>query len=95
MTLKILKKKRRQQKYFPVQPSQSGRTCLDGGRIKRMGDICNKYNVLVFADEIHFDFIMPGHKHICYANLGKEYADNSITLNAASKNFFIGRTLRR
>ncbi|MGI6580297.1 MAG: MalY/PatB family protein [Saccharofermentanales bacterium] len=55
--------------------------------LKRMGDICNKYNVLVFADEIHYDFVMPGYKHICYATLGEEYAENSITFNAASKTF--------
>lgn len=52
-----------------------------------MGDICLKNNVLVVSDEIHFDLIMPGHKHTVYATLGKEYADHCIVCSAASKTF--------
>ena len=29
--------------------------------LKRLGDICKKYNVIVFSDEIHFDFIWKSH----------------------------------
>ena len=55
--------------------------------LRKMGDICLKYNVLVVSDEIHFDLIMPGYKHTVYATLGEEYANNSIILNAPSKKF--------
>ncbi len=55
--------------------------------LRRMGDICLKHNVLVVSDEIHFDIIMPGHKHTVYATLGEEYANHSIVCSAASKTF--------
>ena len=55
--------------------------------LRKIGDICRKYNVLVVSDEIHFDLIMPGHKHMVYAALGEEYADNCVILNAPSKTF--------
>lgn len=55
--------------------------------LRRMGDICLKHNVLVVSDEIHFDLIMPGHKHTVYATLGEQYAQNSINSSAASKTF--------
>lgn len=55
--------------------------------LRRMGDICLKHNVLVVSDEIHFDIIMPGHRHTVYANLGEKYADHCIVCSAASKTF--------
>ncbi len=55
--------------------------------LRRMGDICLKHDVLVISDEIHFDLIMPGYKHICYPTLGEKYADNCVMFTAASKTF--------
>lgn len=55
--------------------------------LRRMGDICLKHNILVVSDEIHFDLIMPGHHHTCYATLGDAYAGNCILCTAASKTF--------
>lgn len=55
--------------------------------LRRVGDLCLKYNVFVICDEIHNDLICPGHKHTVYATLGKEYADNCIIGTAPSKTF--------
>ena len=55
----------------------------------RLGEICLKNNVLVFSDEIHCDLVMPGYKHIPFASLSEEFAQNSITAHAASKTFNI------
>ncbi|MEG1720340.1 MAG: MalY/PatB family protein [Pseudoflavonifractor sp.] len=55
--------------------------------LRRMGDICLANHVLVVSDEIHFDIIMPGHKHKVYATLGEKYANNCIVSSAASKTF--------
>lgn len=55
--------------------------------LRRIGDICLKYNVLVVSDEIHFDLIMPGHQHTCYATLGDAYAENCVVCTAPSKTF--------
>lgn len=55
--------------------------------LRRLGDICLKHNVLVISDEIHFDLIMPGHKHVSFPTLGEEYADHCAMFSAASKTF--------
>ncbi len=55
--------------------------------LRKVGDICLKHNVVVISDEIHCEFVMPGHSYIPFASLGKEYQDNCITLVAASKAF--------
>lgn len=53
----------------------------------RIGEICLKHNVLVVSDEIHADFIYPGHKHIVFANLSKELENITITCTSPSKTF--------
>lgn len=55
--------------------------------LRRMGDICLKHGVLVISDEIHFDLVMPGYKHVSYPTLGKSYADSCVMFTAASKTF--------
>ena len=51
-------------------------------------EICKKHNVLVISDEIHQDIIMKGYKHIPSAIVANgKYADNLITVSAASKTF--------
>ncbi len=55
--------------------------------LMRLGEICMKNNVLVFSDEIHCDLVMPGFKHVPFASLSEEFAQNSITAHAASKTF--------
>lgn len=55
--------------------------------LEKIGRICNDNNVLVLADEIHFDFIMPGHKHTVYATISEEFEQNVILCTAPSKSF--------
>ena len=55
--------------------------------LTRMGNICLAHGVTVVADEIHSDFIFPGHKHTNFANICPEFAANSITCTAPSKTF--------
>jgi cysteine-S-conjugate beta-lyase len=55
--------------------------------LEQFGKICMEGQVLVFADEIHCDLIMPGFKHICFQDLSREFARHSIAANAASKTF--------
>ncbi len=53
----------------------------------QMGDICMKHDVLVVSDEIHADFIYPGHTHYVFADLKEDYKDMTITCTAPSKTF--------
>ena len=55
--------------------------------LEQFGKICIKHNVLVFADEIHCDLVMPGYKHSSFQALSEDFALHSIAANAASKTF--------
>ena len=52
-----------------------------------IGDICVKHGVTVVADEIHSDFVYPGHKHTMFSSLKPEFADIAVTCTAPSKTF--------
>lgn len=53
----------------------------------KVGEICLKYDVMVVSDEIHFDLILPGHKHTVLTSLKPEFADRWIVCTAPSKTF--------
>ncbi|KHL04083.1 aspartate aminotransferase [Sinomonas humi] len=56
--------------------------------LRTMGEICARHGVLVVSDEIHQDLIInPAKRHIPFASLGEEFAQNSITCTAPSKTF--------
>ncbi|MGW4334865.1 MalY/PatB family protein [Rhodococcus koreensis] len=56
--------------------------------LRTMGEICARHGVLVISDEIHQDLIVnPAKKHIPFASLSDEFAQNSITCTAPSKTF--------
>jgi cysteine-S-conjugate beta-lyase len=57
--------------------------------LQKLGDICLKNNVKVISDEIHSDMIFKGHKHIPFASISDEFAQNSITCMAPTKTFNI------
>lgn len=66
-----------------------------GGRVwtkdelERLIALCLKYKVKVVADEIHHDFVFPGHEHTEFAPLNKEMQENCIVCTAPSKTFNI------
>ncbi|MDR2921851.1 MAG: pyridoxal phosphate-dependent aminotransferase [Treponema sp.] len=53
----------------------------------RMGEICLRYGVIVIADEIHEDFVFPGHQHLVFAALNQDFADITVTCTSPSKTF--------
>lgn len=55
--------------------------------LTRIGEICLKNHVLVVSDEIHFDLVMPGYKHIVFPSLSEEIANNCVLCTAPSKTF--------
>lgn len=52
-----------------------------------LGRLCLKYGVTVISDEIHSDFIYPGHIHTIFASISEEFADCSIICTSPSKTF--------
>jgi len=55
--------------------------------LEKVGEICLRNNVLIISDEIHFDLIMPGHKHTVFASISEELANKMIVCTAPSKTF--------
>jgi cystathionine beta-lyase len=55
--------------------------------LKRMADICLKYNVLIVADEIHQDLTFPGIRHYPLPSVDHAYGDIAVVCTAPSKTF--------
>jgi cystathionine beta-lyase len=56
--------------------------------LTRLGEICTRRRVVVFADEIHCDFVTRDQKYTPFATLtNRDVVMNSITFKAASKSF--------
>lgn len=53
----------------------------------RLGEICLQNNVLVVSDEIHADFVYPGHTHTVFAGISEAFANNCVLCTAPSKTF--------
>ncbi|MGN0739149.1 MAG: MalY/PatB family protein [Treponema sp.] len=53
----------------------------------RLAGICEKHNVIIFADEIHNDFVLPGHTHTVFSTVSEYAAKNSVVSMSASKTF--------
>ena len=73
--------------FFLCSPQNPTGRVWTEDELRRMGEICNKYGVMVVADEIHHDLIQPGYKHTVYASLGQEFADNCVMCTSLSKTF--------
>ena len=55
--------------------------------LTRVGEMCRRHGVKIVSDEIHFDFVWPGHRHTVFATLGEELAQNCVVCTAPSKTF--------
>ncbi|GAB6138483.1 MalY/PatB family protein [Halanaerobaculum tunisiense] len=55
--------------------------------LNKLGEICIENDILVIADEIHSDLILPGNEHTVFASLAEEFAQNCVVCNAPSKTF--------
>ena len=55
--------------------------------LSRLSEICLRHNVIVFADEIHNDFVFEPNKHTVFANISEKAAQNCIVSTSASKTF--------
>ena len=55
--------------------------------LRKIGDLCLKYHVTVVSDEIHCDFVYPGHEHHVFASLDERYAGISLICTSPSKTF--------
>jgi len=61
--------------------------CWKRDELQELATICLKNNVLVLADEIHSDLVLPPYKHCVFADLSAEVAEITATFHAPSKTF--------
>jgi cystathionine beta-lyase len=52
-----------------------------------MGEIMLKHKTVMVSDEVHCELLFDGHKHIPFASISEEFAQNSIVCQAGSKTF--------
>lgn len=57
--------------------------------LRKVGELCLKYNVLVFCDEIHSDFVYGENKHHVFASMDPRFAEICLIGTAPSKTFNI------
>lgn len=55
--------------------------------LRKVGELCQKYGVLVVSDEIHSDFVWQDNQHRVFASLCPEHEQTTITCTAPSKTF--------
>lgn len=59
----------------------------DKETLKRIGELCYKYHVLVISDEIHCDITAPGKEYVPFASVSKVNQEISMTCIAPTKAF--------
>lgn len=74
--------------FILCNPHNPTGNCWSAADLMRLGEICLRHRVLVFADEIHCDFVTSGNTYTPFASLpNKAVVNNSITFKSASKSF--------
>lgn len=73
--------------FLLCSPHNPGGMVWSKEDLKKIGELCVKYNVVIISDEIHADLCLPGFTHYPIASLSKEISDITITLMAPSKTF--------
>src|SRR5699024_9512087 len=53
--------------------------------LKQLADLCIKYDVLIFSDEIHADLTFNNHHHIPIASLSEDVSNRTITFMSHTK----------
>lgn len=55
--------------------------------LRHIADIALAHDLIVVSDEIHFDLVLPGHRHTVFTTLGADIAERSVVCTAPSKTF--------
>src|SRR5699024_1849435 len=55
--------------------------------LEQVADIVLENELILISDEIHFDLVLPGHRHTVMATLGDAIAQHTVLCTAPSKTF--------
>lgn len=61
----------------------------NGEELRKVGELCTKYNVIIISDEIHSDLVYSGCTHIPTASVSEQLSVRTVTCIAPSKTFNI------
>jgi len=73
--------------FILCSPHNPVSRCWRGDELQELVRICVKYDVLIISDEIHCDFIFPGHTHYVLPTVAPDHQDRMILFTAPSKTF--------
>ncbi|MGB5354390.1 MAG: aminotransferase class I/II-fold pyridoxal phosphate-dependent enzyme [Woeseia sp.] len=74
-------------------PQNPTGNCWSRDDLLTLGEICERRRVVVFADEIHCDFVNKGQRYTPFSELNNEaVVRNSITFKSTSKSFNLAAT---
>lgn len=68
-------------------PQNPGGTVWTREELEELASICIENQIMVISDEIHSDLVFSGNKHIPFATVSKEAAQNCLVFMAPSKTF--------
>ena len=75
--------------FFMSNPHNPTMRAFTREELIKIGELCLKYNVIVVSDEIHCDLTYKRYKHIPFASISEEFAQNCMVLINPSKTFNI------
>lgn len=80
-------KESRMKVFILCNPHNPGGRIWSREELRRMDELFARYGVVVVSDEIHHDFVFPGHEHVCYLNVSEEAKSRCVVCTAPSKTF--------
>lgn len=78
--------------YLLCNPHNPGGRVWEKEVLEKIGQLCQKYGVLLVSDEIHQDLTLFGHKHHSFNTVNPAFKDFSLILSSATKTFNIAGT---
>lgn len=73
--------------FLLCNPHNPGGRVWSKDELVKVAEICARHHVLVISDEIHADMAHTPHKHLPFASVSEEAAQNSVTFMSATKSF--------
>lgn len=78
--------------YVLCNPHNPGGRVWEKEVLEKIGQLCQKYGVLLVSDEIHQDLALFGHKHQSFNTVNEDFKEFSLILSSATKTFNIAGT---
>ena len=78
--------------YILCNPHNPGGRVWEKEVLEKIGQLCQKHEVLLVSDEIHQDLALFGNKHQSFNTVNEDFKEFSLILSSATKTFNIAGT---